>query len=883
MDLFRSSIQCENTTGSSLTAAASDKTGSVTPSQRTQFTQGPFDQGEGRPRERAQELTLYNTLTRQRDVFVPLNEHGRNVTWYTCGPTVYDSAHLGHARYYVTMDMLRRVMETHFGYNIDFVMNVTDIDDKIIKRARLNHLRDQYLASTPDDSKVLQEVLEAMTESAKKQQQTRDEVQERLDEEASASGSHKQRSKDLSERLRMEDTKLQRKQQNLKEAESLRDRWHETANGSAESSASSSRRDRLIELGGDDLAEKLDSLHGGEVTDHSIYREHAGRYEQDFLDDLEKLGCKMPSDLTRVSDFILEITEYIDKIHQNGMAYSINGSVYFDTQAFVKDDHHKYGKLAPQAVGSLQAEDGEANFATKDKKSPKDFALWKAAKPGEPSWPSPKCAQDAACEGRPGWHIECSAMASHMFGQSMDIHTGGADLAFPHHENEVAQAEAYYHHEHRQHCCNGTPWEPQWVNYFLHVGHLNINGCKMSKSLKNFISIRKALERTHARVLRLMFAMAPWERPMTYTDGETEAEAQRKDEVLKSFFARAQALLAKFKPVSRRLATKRLDKEDDLAADLTLARNKVDEALLDSINLSGALDALFDLVKSANRYMDEREASAEKNKDLQPRAFLLGQVTEYVGKILSEFGIEGYSFGGGGGDAGSRAADLQAFAGFRGAVRDHAKSGLGSSSEPKDALKNILQAADRVRDKDMPDLGIRLEDRADGSWIIKEMSPDEQKEIRDGEAAARAKEEKRQKEAREAEQKRQSSDQDKLKKLEMQYASLQAAEDPKKKAASIKNLWATLKQLKVGPQDHTFGPDERRVVEDILSGSRNVHEKQRQGFEAAWALLNRADASDADKQKAERELLQKIKEALPEATEPWLIQIVPQKLKDAGL
>ena len=148
--------------------------------------------GQGRPKGSVQELTLYNTLTKQKDVFVPLDENGRNVTWYTCGPTVYDSAHLGHgeqqrrlftcfstivsdasrlhgaalhaqcpdsqmlsaARYYVTMDMLRRVMEAHFHYNIKYIMNVTDIDDKIIKRARLNHLRDQYLSSTPDDSKV---------------------------------------------------------------------------------------------------------------------------------------------------------------------------------------------------------------------------------------------------------------------------------------------------------------------------------------------------------------------------------------------------------------------------------------------------------------------------------------------------------------------------------------------------------------------------------------------------------------------------------------------------------------------------------------------------------------------------------------------------------
>merc|ERR1719238_482360 len=135
-----------------------------------------------------------------------------------------------------------------------------------------------------------------------------------------------------------------------------------------------------------------------------------------------------------------------------------------------------------------------------EKKSPNDFALWKFSKPGEPAWPSPWGP------GRPGWHIECSVMASEVLGENMDIHAGGCDLKFPHHDNELAQAEAYWGHH-------------QWVNYFLHCGHLHIKGLKMSKSLKNFITIRQALDdlKVSPRQMRLLFLANPWEKSMNFS------------------------------------------------------------------------------------------------------------------------------------------------------------------------------------------------------------------------------------------------------------------------------------------------------------------------------------------------------------------------------
>ena len=134
-----------------------------------------------------------------------------------------------------------------------------------------------------------------------------------------------------------------------------------------------------------------------------------------------------------------------------------------------------------------------------EKRNATDFAVWKKSKGGEPSWPSPWGG------GRPGWHIECSVMATDLMGDNMDVHAGGYDLKFPHHDNEIAQSEAY-------HGCK------QWVNYFFHFGHLHIKGLKMSKSLKNFITIRQALAGHTARQIRLMFLLAPWDKPMNYSD-----------------------------------------------------------------------------------------------------------------------------------------------------------------------------------------------------------------------------------------------------------------------------------------------------------------------------------------------------------------------------
>ena len=221
---------------------------------------------------------------------------------------------------------------------------------------------------------------------------------------------------------------------------------------------------------------------------------------------MAKLGVLEPEVMTRVSEYVPEIIAYIQKIIDNGYAYESNGSVYFDVESFSASDKHTYAKLVPENAGNKEAlAEGEGVLAkathTDEKRNGCDFALWKRSKPGEPWWDSPWG------QGRPGWHIECSTMCTETLGAfadgPIDIHSGGIDLRFPHHDNEIAQSEAYLDHH-------------QWVNYFLHTGHLNIDGQKMSKSIKNFIKISSALERYGARRLRLMFLSYKYNEPMDY-------------------------------------------------------------------------------------------------------------------------------------------------------------------------------------------------------------------------------------------------------------------------------------------------------------------------------------------------------------------------------
>ncbi|KER21940.1 hypothetical protein T265_09842 [Opisthorchis viverrini] len=278
----------------------------------------------------------------------------------------------------------------------------------------------------------------------------------------------------------------------------------------------------LINHARDAIADVLDQKHGASITDHRIFEALARNFEDEYHKDMQALNILKPDVLVRVTEFIGQIIEFIQRIIENGFGYvAASGSVYFDTNKFACDPMHFYGKLVPTAYGDTeQLAAGEGELAAGgEKRSPSDFALWKSSKRGEPAWPSPWGL------GRPGWHIECSVMASNVLGDSMEIHSGGVDLRFPHHDNELAQSEAYFGHSH-------------WVHYFLHSGHLTISGCKMSKSLKNFITIRDALKCHSARRLRLTFLLHSWRDTMDYSQ-DTLAEAISYEKTLVDFLYNA--------------------------------------------------------------------------------------------------------------------------------------------------------------------------------------------------------------------------------------------------------------------------------------------------------------------------------------------------------
>uniref|UniRef100_A0A383W906 cysteine--tRNA ligase n=1 Tax=Tetradesmus obliquus TaxID=3088 RepID=A0A383W906_TETOB len=639
-------------------------------------------------------LQFYNSLVDEKVPFIPASGAGsKQITWYACGPTVYDSAHMGHARNYVTFDVIRRVLEDYFGYNVLYVMNVTDVDDKIILRARRNHLVQRYKQQETDASKVAKEIEAAVQAAVSKQAKK----QQAMAAQAAAATDSRQRT-ELEAAVKNEEHKAKQLQQ-------VQEAFAALVAGGATPSI-----EAMLAVASDQLAEQLDAAHGSEVVDHGIFRAHAAKYEAEFFEDMAALGVRMPDVLTRVVEFLPEIIAYVQRIVDNGMAYESNGSVYFDTVKF-REAGHVYGKCKPSSVGNATlASESEANFETSEKRSQQDFALWKAAKPGEPCWDSPWG------KGRPGWHIECSAMASKIIGAKMDIHSGGEDLKFPHHDNELAQAEAFFHHD----GCR------QWVNYFLHSGHLEIEGLKMSKSLKNFITIREALTQFSARQLRLMFLLAPWNKTVSY--GETmRAEMRAKEQAIKNFFQNVDVALREGEAKQSQTAAKWGEDEMALSAALQEAQVKVHEALTDNINTAAALEALSGLIKATNLYLAGKQAAAAAAAadgssvsgllPAGPQPLLLRKAAAFMTRILSVMGVlpgpsDTPGFGGEGGAASDAAGAsyLDAFAMFRDEIR-----GL---SKAKAAHGELLAACDRVRDDTLPQLGVRLEDRPDGKSIV---------------------------------------------------------------------------------------------------------------------------------------------------------------------
>ena len=373
-------------------------------------------------------LRIYNTLTRQKEAFVPLEEGKVGV--YVCGPTVYADAHVGHATYAIVFDMVRRYL-TYSGYDVTFVTNFTDVDDKIIARAQ------------------------------------------KIGQDANTLARH---------------------------------------------------------------------------------------FADEYLRHMRDLNV-LEADVTpRVSEEISNIIALIQELGERGYVYEIDGDVYFRVE-----QDEDYGKLSrrtlEKAMSGTRVEEDER------KEHPGDFALWKSAKPGEPSWESPWG------RGRPGWHIECSAMCMQYLGKSVDIHGGGNDLIFPHHENEIAQSES----------ATGETF----VRYWMHNGMLQLGGEKMSKSTGNLITIDEFLRTRSADALRLLIFTGHYRKPIMYTD-----------EALDGVDRSLTRLLGGLRPATGSQTTG--EEADRVRLATEEARINFRTAMDDDFNTSSALAAMFELVRAIN-------------------------------------------------------------------------------------------------------------------------------------------------------------------------------------------------------------------------------------------------------------------------------------------
>ncbi|XP_065206637.1 cysteine--tRNA ligase, cytoplasmic isoform X2 [Planococcus citri] len=617
-------------------------------------------QPKWQPLDGESDLFLYNSLTRRKEKFVP--QQKKQIKWYSCGPTVYDAAHMGHARSYITFDILRRVLSDYFGYDVIYVMNITDIDDKIIKRARQNYLFEAYLKEEHTFEEILNDtrkVFERLTASIKETQD---------------SDKHTMLS-NLSNKVTVA---IQSLEQSVQEGDCKK---------------ISDNINLLITIR-DPFADYLDSKFGSSVTDNSIFNDLPRYWENEFHQEMKALNILEPDVLTRVSEYVPEIIAYIEKVISNGLAYESNGSVYFDVNEFDRKPNHFYAKLVPEAFGdakSLQEGEGDLSADGKEKRSATDFALWKASKAGEPWWDSPWG------KGRPGWHIECSVMASNILGSSLDIHTGGVDLKFPHHDNELAQAEAYYDND-------------NWVRYFLHSGHLTIAGCKMSKSLKNFITIKDALEKYSARQLRFAFLLHSWKDTLDYSDNTMEM-ALTYEKLFNEFFLNVKDLT---KGTNDEIGCSSFTKWSSLEFKLNQkfvdTQQAVHKALCDNIDTRTTLEALRDCITQCNIYVKDSERNIN--------AILLKNIAMYITKLMQVFGVipssESIGF----------PLSTKSDANIENILMPH----LNILSEFRDSIRsaartlkatNILQICDTLRDDILPNVGVRLEDREGANAAVK--------------------------------------------------------------------------------------------------------------------------------------------------------------------
>ena len=299
------------------------------------------------------------------------------------------------------------------------------------------------------------------------------------------------------------------------------------------------------------------------------------KYIKCFFEDINRLNILESVKRPKVTENMEEIIEIIQKLIDNGFAYEKDGDVYFEVKKY-KD----YGKLSNQKIEELEL--GARIDVSKIKKNPVDFALWKKKKDGEPFWESPWG------QGRPGWHIECSAMAKKYLGDTFDIHGGGQDLVFPHHENEIAQSKCAYH--------------GNFANYWLHNGFIQINGDKMSKSLGNFFLLREILEKFSGNAVRLFILSTHYRKPINFSFENMEDTKKALQNIVKS--------MNKFEDIVEKYKNEKIEnvKNSEFSQKIDEFDKKFEEAMDEDMNTPQALATIFDQIRETNKFISTNES-----------------------------------------------------------------------------------------------------------------------------------------------------------------------------------------------------------------------------------------------------------------------------------
>ena len=474
-------------------------------------------------------IRLFNSLTRKKEEFIPREPMKASI--YACGPTTYNYFHLGNARMLVVFDMIRRYL-SYKGYDVTYVQNFTDVDDKIINKA--------------------------------------------------------------------------------------------------------------IEEGCDPM-------------------ELAEKYIKEYFHDAKSLNILPATVHPKATEHIPEMIEIIRRLEKKGLAYSINGDVYFSV-----DKYDGYGKLSGRTLEDMKA--GARVEVDEKKNHPMDFALWKNSKEGEPSWKSPWG------QGRPGWHIECSAMALKYLGPGFDIHGGGGDLVFPHHENEIAQSEG---------CLDNQIF----AKYWMHNAFITINQEKMSKSLGNFFLVREVIEKFPGDVIRFYLLGTHYRSPLDFDDEKLVMASKGLDRLKNSVRLATEAL-------SKVLPDEELQINDELLEAAKEARRAFEEAMDDDFNSAQAYAALFELAKDINNYLT-------KDKKLPY------SLTEAYNTLNELAGVLGF-------DLEAEAEDPQGDNGKLTQVMELVLEIRMNARKNKD-----WATADLIRDR-MKEAGIVIEDTPEGvRWYLK--------------------------------------------------------------------------------------------------------------------------------------------------------------------